>query len=75
MSRYGVFSSPYFPAIRLNKLYRLNNPNTGKYEPEKALYLDTFNAVSAYAKTPWQHLILKRNEIKEMINPLEFGVH
>ena len=36
VSKYGVFSGPYFPAIALN---------TVKYEPEKAPYLDTFHAV------------------------------
>ena len=36
MSKYGVFSSPYFPAFSLD---------TGKYGPEKAPYLDTFHAV------------------------------
>ena len=37
VSKYGVFSGLYFPAFRLN---------TGKYGPEKTLYLDTFHAVS-----------------------------
>ena len=32
----SVFSGPYFPVF---------SPNTGKYEPEKATYLDTFHAV------------------------------
>ena len=31
-SKYGVFSGPYFPVFGLN---------TGKYGPEKTLYLDT----------------------------------
>ena len=33
MSKYGVFSGPYFPVFGLN---------TGKYGPEKTPYLDTF---------------------------------
>ena len=37
MSKYGVFSGPYFPVLGLN---------TGKYGPEKSPYLDTFHAVS-----------------------------
>ena len=37
MSKYGVFSSSYFPVFGLD---------TGKYEPEKAPYLDTFHTVS-----------------------------
>ena len=36
VSKYGVFSSPYFPVFELN---------TGKYGPEKPPYLDTFRAV------------------------------
>ena len=36
MSKYGVFSGPYFPVF---------SPNTGEYGPEKTPYLDTFNAV------------------------------
>ena len=35
-SKYGVFSGPYFPVL---------SPNTGKYGPEKTLYLDIFHAV------------------------------
>ena len=36
MSKYGVFSGPYFPVFGMN---------TGKYGPEKAPYLDTFHIV------------------------------
>ena len=36
-SKYGVFSGPYFPVF---------SPNTGKYGPGKAPYLDAFHAVS-----------------------------
>ena len=36
VSKYGVFSGPYFPAFGLN---------TGKYGPKKSPYLDTFHAV------------------------------
>ena len=36
MSKYGVFSGPYFPVFRLN---------TGKYGREKPPSLDTFHAV------------------------------
>ena len=35
VSKYEVFSSPYFPIFRIN---------TGKYGPEKTPYLDTFHA-------------------------------
>ena len=36
VSKYRVFSGPYFPVF---------SPNTGKYEPEITPYLDTFHAV------------------------------
>ena len=34
VSKYGVFSAPYFPVF---------SPNTGKYGSEKSPYLDTFH--------------------------------
>ena len=37
MSKYRVFSGPYFPVV---------SPNTRKYEPEKTPYLDPFHPVS-----------------------------
>ena len=37
ISKYGVFSVPYFPVF---------SPNKGKYGPEKTQYLDTFHSVS-----------------------------
>ena len=36
MSKYRVFSGPYFPVF---------NPNTGKNGPEKTPYFYTFHAV------------------------------
>ena len=36
VSKYGVFSGPYFPVFGLN---------TGKHRPEKSPYLDTFHVV------------------------------
>ena len=41
MSKYGVFSGPYFPVLGLN---------TGKYGQEKTPYLDNFHAVSSPSK-------------------------
>ena len=41
VSKYGVFSGPYFPVFGLN-IFSLN---TGKYGPGKTPYLDTFHAV------------------------------
>ena len=58
MSKYGVFSAPYFPAF-------------GKYGPEKTPYLDTFHIVKVFLtplsdliKTP-QQLNFNENEYKE----------
>ena len=52
VSKYGIFSGPYFPAFRLNtEIYEVNSvfsPNTGKYIPEKTPYLNTFHAVMVY---------------------------
>ena len=46
MSKYGVFSGPYFPAFGLSRQIYYVNPRIqseyGKYGPEK-LYLDTFH--------------------------------
>ena len=36
MSKYGIFSGPYFPVFGLN---------TGKYGQEKTPYVDTFHTV------------------------------
>ena len=42
VSKYGVFSGPYFPVFGLNtETYS----KWGKYGPEKFSYLDTFHAV------------------------------
>ena len=46
VSKFGVFSGPYFPLFGLNALYlSVFSPNSGKYGPEKTPYLDTFHAV------------------------------
>ena len=42
MSKYGVFSGPYFPVFR---------PTTGKYGPEKTPYFDFFHAVDWLLET------------------------
>ena len=48
VSKYGVFSGPYFPAFGLSTERYLSvfSPNAGKYGPEKTPYLDTFHAVN-----------------------------
>ena len=46
MSKYEIFSGPYFPAFGLNtERYEVFSPNAGKYRPEKTPYLDTFHTV------------------------------
>ena len=48
VSKYGVFSGPYFPTFGLNRgtpYLSVFSPNPGKYGPEKISYLDTFHAV------------------------------
>ena len=42
VSKYGVFSGPYFPAFGLSVF----SPNAGKYRPEKIPYLYTFHVVT-----------------------------
>ena len=42
--KYRVFSGPYFPVFGLN---------TGKYGPEKTLYLDTFHAAHSLRWNPY----------------------
>ena len=42
VSKYGVFSGPYFPVFGLN---------TGKYGPEKTPYFDTVHAVNGTKTT------------------------
>ena len=62
MSKYGVFSGPYFPVFGLNtEIYGVNSvfsPNAGKYGPEKTSCLDSFHVVASLA-------ILKRNFSEE----------
>ena len=45
VSKYGVFSCPYFSAFGLNTERCRVSLNTGKYRPEKTLSLDTFYIV------------------------------
>ena len=49
MSKYGIFSGPYFAVFGLNMEQYLSvfSPNAGKYGPEKTPYLDTFYAVNS----------------------------
>ena len=54
MSKYGVFSGPYFPVFS-------PNTGTGKYGPEKPPYLDTFHAVrkSDFSVYPFTYLFIR----------------
>ena len=48
LSKYGVFSGPYFPVFGLNTEHlSVFRPKAGKYGQQKTLYLDTFHAVWA----------------------------
>ena len=52
MSKYGVFSSPFFPVFGLN---------TGKYRPEKTPHLCTFYVVVIFG-------IYKGHSLDDFIN-------
>ena len=46
LSKYRVFSGPYFPIFDLNtKIYSVFNRSMGKIRTRKTLYLDNFHAV------------------------------
>ena len=46
MSKYGVFSGPYFTKFGQNtERYSVFSPNAGKYGQEKTPYMDTFHTV------------------------------
>ena len=53
VSKYGIFSGPYFPVFGMNtKIYFVNLRIPSEYKktrPEKTPYLDTFHAVSKLA--------------------------
>ena len=52
MSKYEIFSGPYFPAVGLNtERYETLSPNAGKYGPGKTLYLETFHAAFCITHT------------------------
>ena len=59
VSRYEVFPGQYFPVFGLS---------TGKYRPEKTLYLDTFHAMFLYPlKTPGCLKYSRHTEIRGKI--------
>ena len=45
VSKYGVFSGPYFHIFVLNTEICVFSTNAEKYGPEKTPYLDAFHAV------------------------------
>ena len=59
MSKYGVFSGPYFPVFC---------PNAGKYEPKKTPYLDTFYAVFVFINFLDILHQLKKNDEKNIFD-------
>ena len=53
VSKYGVFSGPYFTIF---------SPKTGKYEPEKTPYLDTFHTVGVGSiPVTWDDTVTQNN--------------
>ena len=81
MSKYGVFSSPHFPAFGLNRrdtsYLSVFSPNLGKYGPGKTPYLDTFHAVNQNSNnSKYKNLIemkasatLAKNNKVELLTP------
>ena len=59
VSKYGVFSGPYFPVFGLN---------TGKYGTEKTAYLDTFHAV---VETLWKDM--QTNLVTDLVYGVTMG--
>ena len=54
VSKYGVFSGPYFPVF--TPYLSVSSPNAGKYGPEKTRYLDTFHAVGEITENVMKNL-------------------
>ena len=55
VSKYEVFSTPYFPVFGLH---------TGKYGPEKTPYLDTFHAVFHLKWNSYVFLLIVNNALR-----------
>ena len=48
LSKYGIFSGPYFPVFGLStEIYSVNLRFQSEYGPEKIPYLDVFYAVGS----------------------------
>ena len=62
VSKYGVFSGPYFPAFPA--YLSVFSPNVGKYGPEKTPYLDIFDAVKVLEK---EHKTFSNNFDKNLV--------
>ena len=74
MSKYGVFSGPYFPAFELNmEIYEVDlrtQSKCGKIQTRKTPYLDTFHAVYVPVKSILleQHCTKNEVSIKDFFN-------
>ena len=74
VSKYGVFSGPYFPAFELNmEIYEVNlrtQSKCGKIQTRKTPYLDTFHAVYVPVKSILleQHCTKNEVSIKDFFN-------
>ena len=71
MSKYEVFSGPYFPVFGLNT--EICGVNTGKYGPEKTPYLDTFhtviiNGINLIFTIPQGGIVKLKSSIESVLN-------
>ena len=75
MSKYGVFSGPYFPAYRLStEIFFVNlriQSECEKYGPEKTPHLDTFHALKEREKAIKQ----SKNNNKKTKEPTQNRSH
>ena len=69
MSKYWVFSGPYFPAFGLNtEIYGIIN--TGKYGPEKAHYFWTLFSIIYLGLCLWNKFCSRRQSTSNEVFPL-----
>ena len=67
VSKYGVFSGPYFPLLD-SKWIQIFSPSTEKYRPEKTPYLDTFHAVGQSQTMVVITKIVYKNKCNKILN-------
>ena len=78
VSKYGVFSDPYFPAFGLNtesiQYLSVFSRNAGTYRPEKTPYLDTFHAVFLLNIFKWKMRFRIKKILNTFLNFLKFSI-